>query len=135
MILRKPTSKTNGGEVAEHDLQLHADVISELPKRGVGPIVLDERTGKPWSTSHFSRTFRKVARLAGWPDDVWNMDSRAGAVSEAFEAGADPADVMKAATHRQLSTTMGYNRGAVVQSSRVAELRQKRRNKGGTEQR
>jgi hypothetical protein len=55
------------------------------------------------------------------------MDSRAGALSEAFEAGAEPADVMKAATHTQLSTTMGYNRGSVVQSSRVAELRVARR--------
>lgn len=75
-------------------------------------MVVDERTGKPWIKSHFPRTFRKIARAAGWPDDVWNMDSRAGAASEAFEAGAEPADVMKAATHTQLSTTMGYNRGA-----------------------
>ncbi|WP_377847079.1 hypothetical protein [Bosea sp. UC22_33] len=44
-------------------------------------------------------------------------------MSEAFEAGAEPADVMKAATHTQISTTMGYNRGAVAQSIRVAELR------------
>jgi hypothetical protein len=55
------------------------------------------------------------------------MDSRAGSVSEAFEAGAGAADVMKHATHTQLSTTMGYNRSTVVQSARVAELRKKRR--------
>lgn len=60
------------------------------------------------------------------------MDSRAGAVSEAFEAGAEPADVMKAVTHTQMSTTMGYNRGAVVQSSRVAELRIAKRNAART---
>jgi hypothetical protein len=48
-------------------------------------------------------------------------------VSEAFEAGAGAADVMKHATHTQLSTTMGYNRSTVVQSARVAELRKKRR--------
>ena len=60
------------------------------------------------------------------------MDSRAGAVSEAFEAGAAPADVMKAATHTQMSTTMGYNRGGIVQSGRVAELRIAKRNAART---
>jgi hypothetical protein len=136
-ILRKPTSKSNGEEVAEHDLKLHPDLLALLPSRGVGPIVLDERTGKPWSKSHFSRTFRRIARSAGWPDELWNMDSRAGAVSEAFESGAEPADVMKAATHTQLSTTLGYNRGGLVQSARVAQLRNMRRNQlqntGGTD--
>ncbi|KRE08443.1 hypothetical protein ASE61_02285 [Bosea sp. Root670] len=61
------------------------------------------------------------------------MDSRAGAVSEAFEAGAEPADVMKAATQTQMSATMGYNRAAVVQSSSVAELRTAKRNAARTD--
>lgn len=73
------------------------------------------------------QAFRKIARKAGWPDDAWNMDSRAGAVSEAFEAGAQAGDVMKAASHPQLSTTMRYNRGKIVQASRVAQLRVARR--------
>ena len=125
--LAKPTSKSNGSEVAEHDLRHYPDVLAELPPRGVGPLILDERSGLPWKKAHFSRTFRKIARAAGWPDAVWNMDSRAGAVSEAFEAGAEPADVMRAATHTQISTTMLYNRGSVVQSGRVAVLRAARR--------
>jgi hypothetical protein len=125
--LSKPTSKSNGSESAEHDLKHYPDVIAELPPRGVGPVVLNENTRLPWTPGHFSRTFRKIARAAGWPDEVWNMDSRAGAVSEAFEAGAEPADVMRTATHTQMSTTMLYNRGAVVQSSRVAALRAARR--------
>lgn len=131
MVLTKPTSKSNGSEAAEHDLKKYPDVIAELARvpaeKRVGPVVLDEGSGKPWRPSHFSRTFRKIARTAGWPDDVWNMDSRAGAVSEAFEAGAAAEDVMKTATHTQMSTTMGYNRGKIVQTSRVAELRQARR--------
>jgi len=135
MVLRKPTSKSNGAEVAEHDLRRCPDVLAELPERGIGPVVLDERTGRPWTASHFSRTFRKIATAAGWPRDVWNMDAKAGALSEAFEAGAKPEDAMKLATHTQLKTTMGYNRGALEQTSRVAELRAARRerpDKGGT---
>lgn len=126
-LLQKPTSKSNGEEIAEHDLNLHPQILAELPPRLVGPIVVDERSGLPWRASHFSHTFRKIARAAGWPDGLWNMDSRAGAVSEAFDAGADPVDVMRTATHTQMTTTMLYARGAVVQSSRVAELRAARR--------
>ncbi|MDE4912779.1 integrase [Methylobacterium sp. 092160098-2] len=126
-LLEKPTSKSNGQEVAAHDLRLHPEILSELPPRGVGPVVIDERSKLPWKATHFSHTFRKIARAAGWPGDLWNMDSRAGAVSEDFEAGADATDVMRTATHTQMSTTMIYNRGGVVQSSRVAELRAARR--------
>lgn len=62
--------------------------LGKIPSaRRIGPIILDEHTGKPWSVSHFSRQFRKIANAAGWPKDVWNMDSRVGAVSEVFEAG------------------------------------------------
>jgi hypothetical protein len=129
LVLKKPTSKSNGSETAEHDLKLYPDVLAVLPIRGVGPVMIDEGSGKPWRKSHFSRTFRKIARAAGWPDDVWNMDSRAGAVSEAFEAGAQAEDVMKAASHTQLSTTMRYNRGKIVQTSRVARLRVANRDK------
>jgi len=60
------------------------------------------------------------------------MDSRVGAVSEAFEAGAAAEDVMRVATHSQMSITMIYNRGGVEQSSQVAELRLARRNASRT---
>lgn len=134
LILRKPTSKSNGEEAAEHDLKLYPDVLAELPKdRGVGPIVLDERTGLPWSASHFRRQCKKIAAAAGWPSGLWNMDARAGAISESLDAGADAFDVMNAATHTKLSTTQGYNRERVEQTSRVAKLRMARRDKDGTD--
>ncbi len=89
--------------------------------------MIDERLKLPWTATHFSQAFRKIARAAGWPDDLCSMDSRAGAVSNAFEAGADKADAMRTATPTQMSTTMICNRRGVVQSSRVAELRAARR--------
>jgi len=131
-ILRKPTSKSNGGEIAEHDLKSYPETLALLravpQEKRVGPVVIDEGAGRPYRANFFNVKFRKIARTCGWPDDVWNMDCRAGAISEAFEAGAEQSDVMKAATHTQISTTMGYNRGGVVQSNRVAELRVARRN-------
>lgn len=132
-ILRKPTSKSNGSQIAEHDLNAYPETLALLqsvPKeKRIGPVVIDEGAHRPYRANFFNVKFREIARTCGWPDDVWNMDCRAGAVSEAFEAGAAPADVMKAATHTQMSTTMGYNRGGVVQSSRVAGLRVARRKK------
>nr|WP_129545693.1 hypothetical protein [Methylorubrum zatmanii] len=70
------------------------------------PLVIDERTGLPWRRSHFSRTYREFARASGWPDGIWNMNSRAGAMSEACEAGAVPDNVMRTATPTPISTTM-----------------------------
>lgn len=131
-LLRKATSKSNFHEVAEHDLKLYPDVIAELDtvarEKRVGPVIINERTGKPYRKREFARIFREVARAAGWPDTLWNRDIKAGAVSEAFEAAADPSDVMKLGTHTQLSTTMLYNRGAMEQTSRVAKLRVEARN-------
>jgi len=135
-ILRKPTSKSNGSEIAEHDLKLYPDTIELLKaiprERRIGPIIIDESSGKPYRREQFGRKFREAADLAGWPKGLWNMDSRAGAVSEAFEAGAMAEDVMKAATHRQMSTTMIYNRGSIEQTARVAQLRIARRNAART---
>jgi hypothetical protein len=133
MVLRKPTSKSNGAMVATHDLTAYPDLLAELSEiprgRRVGPVIIDEGSGKPWRRHHFSRTFRKIATAAGWPKELWNMDSRAGAISEAFESEAAAEDVMKSATHRQMATTMGYNRGGIVQSLRVAKLRREHRSK------
>ncbi|MBF9232141.1 site-specific integrase [Microvirga alba] len=132
-MLKKQTSESNGTEVAEHDLRKNPDLLAMLmavlETKHIGPIILDESSGKPWRRATFSRKFRKIAKKAEWPDDLWNMDSRSGAVSEAFEAGADSADLMKAATHTELSTTMGYNRGSIVQTGKVADIRNARRRK------
>ncbi|MFG1410333.1 integrase [Xanthobacter sp. VTT E-85241] len=135
-VLRKPTSKSNFDEVAVHDLKLHPDVLAEFEdvkrEERIGPVIINEHTGKPYRRREFARVFRSIARAAGWPDDLWNRDTKAGAVSEAFEAGSEAADVMKVATHTQMSTTMLYNRGAIEQTSRVAKLRVAGRNTPGT---
>ena len=55
------------------------------------------------------------------------MDPRAGSSIRGLRSRRRRADVMKHATHTQLGTTMGYNRGTAVQSARVAEFRKKRR--------
>jgi hypothetical protein len=127
MVLRKPTSKSNGNIVVEVDLSQIPAVMREFedvpPESRIGPVILDPRDSRPFTRYRFASDFRRAADAAGVPRAVWNMDARAGAVTEAFAAGAQPQDVMKAAGHTQLATTMGYHRGSAEQTSRVAKLR------------
>ncbi|WP_336490974.1 hypothetical protein [Methylobacterium nigriterrae] len=64
-----------------------------------------------------------MARAAGIPNQVWNMDARAGAITEAEDAGAHLDHIRSAAAHSQTSTTQRYSRDALGKSRRVAEMR------------
>jgi hypothetical protein len=64
-----------------------------------------------------------VARKAGIPDNVWNMDVRAGAITEAEDAGVDLDIIRGAVGHTQSSTTARYSRGAIGKSRTVATQR------------
>lgn len=124
-VMRKVTSKT--GAIAAHDLSRcpHVQQVAALvqAERRVGPLIVDEKAGRPFAEDAFSREWRIVAKAAGIPDHVWNMDARAGAITEAEDAGAALDDARSAAAHSQASTTARYSRGAVGKSRKVAELR------------
>ena len=96
-----------------------------------GPIIDSELTGRPWAAPEFRRQWRKIARACGIPDAVFNMDSRAGAITEALEAGLPLDHVRKAATHSDVSTTQRYSRGdAEIVASVIAARAQHRANNG-----
>jgi hypothetical protein len=124
-ILTKQTTKT--GKTVCHDLRLHPMIQAELaripPEKRVGPLVVSERTGQPWRANPFGVAWRKCADAAGIPFEVQSRDARAGAVSEAYETGARQEDVMKFATHSLAKTSDLYNRGSIVQTTKVAKLR------------
>ena len=115
----------------EFELTLYPAVLEELDRvpreRRIGPLIISEKTGEPYKHRTFTQTWRKVADKAGVPKAVWNMDARAGAISEAYDAGAVETDVMKHAGHRNRQTSARYNRGSIDQTSRVARLRQTKR--------
>jgi hypothetical protein len=76
-----------------------------------GPIVVSEYRGLPWKAYEYRRLWRKAARTAGVPDHVLNMDSRAGAATEAQNAGV-PLDERRAQlTHSSGNQTLTYSRG------------------------
>lgn len=138
MVLRKkPTKTLRHGVVVEFDLSLYPLIIEEIAKvsleRRVGPMIVSERTGEPYKHRTFTQTWRKIADAAGVPANVWNMDARAGGISESEDAGADEADRMKHAGHTRPETHRKYARGSLEETRRVARARQALRSgtKGG----
>jgi len=84
--------------------------------RRAGAIVTGEH-GLPIRERSYRKWFRAIARAAGIPDDIWSMDSRAGAATEADEAGADFKAISDMLTHAEPRTTVRYIR------SRASEKR------------
>ena len=132
-VTRKITSKT--GAIAAHDLKLCPHVLQVLEhvptSSRIGPVIIDETAKRPYADDAYSREWRIIARAAGIPDHVWNMDARAGAITEAEEAGVDLDLIRSAAAHSQAATTQRYSRGAVGKSRTVALKRAELRAKNG----
>lgn len=97
-----------------------------------GAIIIDERSGYPWKASEYRRKWREVADAVGIPKNVWNMDSRSSAITEATDAGALLEDVRHTAAHSQVSMTARYSRGAEQKIAKVMQLRTEHRNKPKT---
>lgn len=131
LILRHTTSKR--GKEIEVNLRLAPMVMEELAlladRPASGPVVISEITGLPWTNYEFRRQWRKVATAAGVPPTVYNMDSRAGAISEATDAGAELEHVRHAATHGDIAMTQRYSRGGTEKTAEVMKLRVAHRNK------
>jgi hypothetical protein len=98
-----------------------------------GPIVINDVSGLPWSPNEYRRKWRLVANAAGVPTNVWNMDSRSGAISEAIAAGVPLEFVRHAATHSDISQTQEYDRIQAKATARTMKARVEKRNKKETE--
>lgn len=76
--------------------------------------------------------WRMIATEAGVPKKVRNMDSRAGAITEATDAGAELEHIRHAATHSDIAMTQRYSRGESGKAEEVARKRNEHRNKSRT---
>lgn len=145
LILRHVTSKKQ--KPIECDLRLAPMVMDELaiaaglnPANGVmradlpstGPVIIYERSGAPYESTQFRQRWRAAARVAGVPDEVFQMDSRAGAISEGLLAGAEIDHVRQSAAHSDIKQTQQYDRAQAEATSKVMTLRVANRNKPGT---
>jgi hypothetical protein len=133
MILSKATTKSGEQTVVTFDLTLMPlvlDVLADIPEPRVGPLIIDENTGRPYT--NFAREWRVIADMAGIPRSVRNMDARAGGLTEAGEAGASLSDARRTAGHKDERTTAGYIRGTALEPTRrVSNLRLVHRQKKG----
>lgn len=130
LILRHTTSKRL--KDVEIDLRLAPMVMEELeriPNLQGGPVIVYEATGLPYVTHVWRRLWREVANAAGIPKDVRNMDSRAGAITEATQAGAELEHIKHAATHSDIGMTQRYSRDAASKTAKVMQMRAAGRNR------
>lgn len=134
LVLRHVTSKR--GKPIEAPLGSAPMVLEELAllkeRPAAGPVVLYERNGLPWTASYFRQIWREIANAAGIPASVRNMDSRAGAITEATDAGADLEHVRHAATHGDIKMTQRYSRGDAEKTANVMRIRAEHRGKKGS---
>ncbi len=145
LILRHATSKSAKGRGKSKkelvvDLKLAPMVMEELAhlraKNGgvlptKGPLVIYEGTCAPYEAGIFRRKWRSIARQCGIPDTVYNMDSRAGGITDGEDAGASMTQLRDAATHSNVGTTEGYarRRKKVATAIEVQKIRLAARNK------
>lgn len=134
LILTHTTSKKL--KEIEVNLRIRPMVMEELALLtslpASGPVIVREDTGRPWSATEFRTKWREIARAVGVPDSVRSMDSRAGAITEATEAGVPLEFIQQAATHSDISTTQRYARSRQKKTEATAEARAAHRNASKT---
>jgi Phage integrase family len=130
--LRLKKSKTRSA--IKFDLQNYSllfPLLESVPlHERAGPIVKGEH-GVPVRERSYRKWFRKIARAAGIPDEVWNMDSRAGGATKADEAGADLKAISGHLTHSETKTTVRYIHRVQKRTTAVAEARNRKRAEEG----
>jgi hypothetical protein len=98
-----------------------ASISAEVRK---GPLIINERTGLPYVYDAFKDAWRADFEAAGLPVKMWNRDLRAGGITEAGIAAADPEDRRKVAGHttQRMNATI-YDRDRLEAHRRVAKAR------------
>lgn len=143
LILRHVTSKKQKETTVDLKLapmvleefreMIGGEVVSRHLLPSSGPVVICDTNGLPWTDNEYRRKWRKVARACGIADNVWNMDSRSGAISEAVESGVPLEFVRHAAVHANISQTQDYDRSQAKATAKTMKARVENRNKKTTE--
>lgn len=135
LILEHVTSKRNKKiTVNLNNAPMVMEELARLKERPTqGPIIIHEVHGVPYTAAQFRWLWREIANSCGIPKTVRNMDSRAGAITEASDAGAELEHIRHAATHSDITMTQRYSRGSEEKIAQVQKLRVLSRNRSGTE--
>jgi hypothetical protein len=83
-----------------------------------GPIVVEERSGKPYKHRRMSTVHRAICEAAGLPKDMTPTGFRHGGATEIGDAGET--DIRSISGHTQLDTTAIYNKASQEKARRIA---------------
>lgn len=129
----KVISKTRKSlpEATRHSLEgdsplerLVREHLARVPvEKRIGPVIVSEASGLPYTTDGRSHAFRRIADEIGLPREITMMDLRAGALTEAQRKGADLMSMRDAAGHLNAATTDRYARGRAESIAKVVQLR------------
>ena len=97
--------------------------LMAISKDRVGPVIISERTGKPYTKYGWSQAFARLRKEAGVPKDVCLMDARSGALTEAQSLGASAIELRDMGVHSNINTTSGYVRGRSESIEKIVKLR------------
>lgn len=132
--LQHPASKT--GKMIDRTLSLYPMIMAELDQIPVekrkGPLVICDLSWRPWKSNHFRAKWRECADAAGVPKTVYNMDSRAGGISETVAATGSLEMARQEAQHTKLEQTAAYSRLNQQAIERTAAAVLEFRNKNST---
>jgi hypothetical protein len=123
------TSKTGQPVVhATASCELVVECLRKIDEKE-GPAAR-QANGLPWpDRQSFSKAWREIAKEAGIPKSVWNMDSRASGITEASEAGVSDDDITKQAGNSKAIVKGTYKRKGGQVSERSHAQRQEHRRK------
>ena len=129
-LLRYVPSKTRGSSGAEVliDLSLCPMALEQMARVPAaarsGPLIVNERTGLPYTDMQFRRAWRHVRAAAGLPRELWSRDLRASAITEGRRGGAVNDDAAKLAGHTNSRITAEvYDRERLEAHRRFATAR------------
>ncbi|MEQ9258411.1 MAG: recombinase [Roseovarius sp.] len=104
--------------------EIRSRLLLLRPQEPVGPVILAMRSGGlPYTVSGWSQAWARMRKAAGLPQNIWMMDVRAGAVTEAKSLGVDPYALRDAAQHANVATTNRYSRNRSDGANQIVQLR------------
>lgn len=130
---RTRTSKSKYRASVEYDLtnyDLLMPLLEQVPADQRNGAIVKGELGLPSRYRTFAKAFRKIARFAKIPDEVWRMDARAGGATEADEALVDVPTIGIGLTHSNGTTTPRYIRRNAKKIAVIAEKRKQSRASG-----